>query len=193
MRIASIDIGYYNLGLVVATVTEDFVVSEVDFAQKIDLGSSLIHGKVSRRDCGLYHTNHMCDKVDHFIQEYGDLIKDCDVLLLERQPPGGFGNIESLLCKQFRCQAVMIHPRSLHKFLNTGNLSYEERKVGSELAAADYLEVVGSYLELERKHDVADAMCMILYYLHLRREVKEREEGIAKVIGKPFDMFLCRP
>ena len=96
MKIASIDVGFNNLGLVVADVnSETYTIETIIHIEKIDL-AKLIHKRIARQACDLFHTNNMCDRISHFVQEYGPLIHMCEKLLIERQPPGGFWQ-----CREF--------------------------------------------------------------------------------------------
>ena len=178
MIIIGIDIGYYNLGFVKVRVEES--VPTVLKAKKIDI-TQYTHDRIPRCDCKLRHSREMADVVLHFIQEYRDHLDEADMILVERQPPGGFGAIETLIVASFREKVEIISPNAMHKHFGIGHLDYEHRKKKTEEIAGQYLEHVDTYRQLLRKHDVADAMCMILYKMPRAPRVKN--------IVSSFDIF----
>jgi hypothetical protein len=184
MRIAAIDIGYNNMGVVISDIDKDWNITEIIMATKIDIQCH-IHKKVPWANCNLHHSRNICDLVNHFIQEYDDEFTMCDHVLIERQPPVGFTNIEALLMNQYRDKVTMISPRSMHKMFDMGRLSYETRKLKTEQIASIYLVGIPSYDKLLRKHDVADAFCMILFFIKPEQE----RIRINKLTGQPFEKF----
>jgi hypothetical protein len=121
----------------------------------------------------------------HFIQEYRDHLDEADKILVERQPPGGFGAIETLIVATFREKVEVISPNSMHKHFRIGHLDYEHRKKKTEEIAGPHLEHLESYTRLLRKHDVADAMCMVLYRMPRAPRIKN--------IVPSFDIFRYVP
>lgn len=182
MIIIGIDIGYYNLGIVKVRVEEG--VPTVLMARKVDM-TQYTHTRVPQCECRLHHSREMADYVLHFIQEYSDHLDDADRILVERQPPGGFGAIETLIVATFREKVDVISPNSMHKHFGIGHLDYEHRKQKTEKIAGEYLEHLDSYNRLIRKHDVADAMCMVLYRMPRAPRVKN--------IVPSFDIFRYVP
>ena len=92
------------------------------------------------------------------------MLDGCDVLLIERQPPGGIKDVEALLASAYRSKVTMISPNSMHKFFKISHLSYDDRKIFTETHAHPYLAGFPDYMALDRKHDVADALCMCLFH-----------------------------
>ena len=127
----------------------------------------------------------MADYVLHFIQEYRPHLDECDKIIVERQPPGGFGAIESLIVASFREKIEIVSPNAMHKFFKIGHLDYERRKEKTQEIAEKYLGNIQTYVNLTRKHDVSDAMCMILFKLPPRPRVKN--------IVTDFDIFKFTP
>lgn len=182
MIIIAIDIGYYNLGFVKVRVQDG--TPDVLMARKVDI-TRYEHERVSQCECRLHHSREMADYVLHFIQEYRDHLEEADKILVERQPPGGFGAIETLIVATFREKVDVISPNSMHKHFGIGHLDYEHRKQKTEEIAGQYLEHLDSYTRLLRKHDVADAMCMVLYRMPRAPRVKN--------IVPDFDRFRYVP
>ena len=150
MKLLGIDIGYYNIGLVLADCNNEKV--NVLYVQKVDLTDYRRKG-----------ASELSDMIHGFVTDYADTFCQADQVLIERQPPGGITSVEVLLHYIFRHKAILISPVSMHKHFNIGHLDYEQRKERTELIAGKYLEGFEYYDALERKHDVADALCMILY------------------------------
>lgn len=178
MIIIGIDIGYYNLGFVKVHVRD--CVPTVLVAKKIDI-TNYTHNTVPRCDCTLHHSREMADYVLHFIQENSPDLRDADKIIVERQPPGGFGAIESLIVAYFRDKVEVVSPNAMHKHFGIGHLSYERRKEKTQQIADPYLSHIDSYTRLTRKHDVSDAMCMVLY----RMPRAPRKQNIVN----DFDIF----
>lgn len=150
MKIIGIDIGFYNIGLVLAECNKEKI--NVLYVQKVDLSTF----KTSE-------TPELSDMIHEFVTTYSDMFCQADQILIERQPPGGISSVEVLLHYIFRHKAILISPVSMHKHFGIGHLDYEERKVRTESIASKYIKESPYYERLERKHDIADALCMILF------------------------------
>ena len=186
MIVVSIDIGYTNLGFVKSTVDDITFEIEVIEVFKIDL-RNLPHKKIKRTDCKLYHTLDVTDLVSHFIQEYNDYFNEADKILIERQPPMGLTNIEALIMYVFRHKVELVSPNSMHKHFQINFLDYEKRKERTIIIASSFLENIENYQELSRKHDIADAVCMIIF-----RFAKDKEKYRLSQVDRslPFDCFI---
>lgn len=147
-RVLSIDIGFHNLGLVVASWERGGPI-EVEMAKKVSLEDYKY----------VAPSNEIAFLVPLFVDAHQVLFDSSDVILIERQPPGGFTNIQTLLHYMFRDKVILVNPVSMHAHFGMRHLDYEGRKARVESIASRYV----TSLE-ERKHDIADAMCMILYY-----------------------------
>lgn len=185
MRIISIDIGILNLGIVFATLCADRI--HVSRAERHDI-TRHIHRRVHGLECKLHHTLHPVDYVSHLVQEYDDEFRQADTILLERQPPQGLKDVEALLYHYFRDKAVLIDPRSMHRHFGIGKLSYDQRKERNEHLASFWLDGQVGWDNQERKHDMADALCMILYY---KQEIVPEDSVVAPRVGDrpPLDSF----
>lgn len=150
MKLLGIDIGYYNLGIVLAECNDEKV--NVLYVQKVDLTEYKTH-----------KAPELSDMIHGFVTEYSDIFCEADQVLIERQPPGGISSVEVLLHYIFRHKAILISPVSMHKHFGIGHLDYEQRKERTEIIASKYIKECVYYEKLERKHDVADALCMILF------------------------------
>jgi hypothetical protein len=184
MKVLSIDIGISNLGYIYAEMglpelsgskyknikyNEVYCYSRfknlinIIDCNRIDI-TKVKHNFVKRCDCKLFHERCIPDYLDHFIQEYQNYFENCDILLLERQPPVGITNVQDLLFTKFRNKVLLISPNSVHKYFGLSDV-YSNRKVVSEKIAKEFLNCFENFNVNTRKHDISDAMLMVIYYL----------------------------
>ena len=188
MIVVSIDIGYHNMGIVKSYIDDKTFEIKILEIFKVDL-TNLPHKKVSRWDCTLYHSNEVTDLFTHFIQEYGDYLTEADKILIERQPPMGLTNIEALFLFVYRHKIELISPNAMHKHFHINVLEYESRKERTIEISKSFLENFQEYQELSRKHDIADAVCMIIFRFHKERE-KYRLSQVDRSL--PFSHFIYK-
>ena len=100
------------------------------------------------------------------MEDHQSIFDGADRILIERQPPGGFQNIEILLHYMFKDKVTLISPVSMHVHFGMRHLNYEERKERTVVISEKYM----GEIPYERKHDIADALCMIIFY-NFRTEV----------------------
>ena len=179
MLYTAIDVGYKNLGLIQVSVVDDEI--QPLFMKKIDI-SRIPHKNVPICKCEIPHTNEVADHIAHFIQEYQDILYSADVILMERQPPGGLTNIEALLFFVFRDKIKLISPNSVHCHFGFSHLDYEHRKERVVSIASKHITLP----DIERKHDIADAFCMILYEVQKNQLKFKHVEEIKRL---PFDNY----
>jgi hypothetical protein len=175
MFVISIDIGYYNLGIVKAIIKDGK--PEVLEAKKVDL-TVFSHNTVPFCNCTLVHSREPADLVAHFVQEYQQDLYGASTIYIERQPPGGLQNIEALLMYIFRSKIVLVSPNAMHKYFGISHLDYEGRKEKTIQLASEYLKNNSYYQSLSRQHDIADAVCLLLYALSKVKKVREKKEPI---------------
>ena len=100
----------------------------------------------------------------------------CTHVLIERQPLVGHTDVEQILFFMFRHKAVLVSPNAMHNYFKISKYSYETRKYKTVMLAAHFLSVdhFPEYHCLERKHDIADALCLLLFWIHTQREASKR-------------------
>ena len=178
MLYTAIDVGYKNLGLIQVELDKNATeIIGTTFMKKIDI--TRIHCK---HGCAIPHTNEVADLIAHFIQEYYDILYGADVILMERQPPTGLTNIEALLFFIFRDKIKLISPNSVHCHFGFSHLDYEQRKDRVVSIASKYITLP----DISRKHDIADAFCMILYEVQKNQVKFKHYEEIKRL---PFDNY----
>lgn len=175
MRIVAVDVGICNLAYVEVDTGEDNLEPQVNIisTQCIDL-RVMQHIRISRSDCALYHSNDACDRVDHFIQDHLVMLERADRILIERQPPVGLVHIEQLLLTRFRSKAQLCSPNTLHKWMGIGHLDYEGRKEKTTQHAETYLSQFAEFKNAVRKHDMADALCFVLWFIDDMKRTEKR-------------------
>ena len=192
LKVLSIDIGITNLGYVYSEIylkspeinkykahnlNENYILNKENIKKdiriidcnRIDI-TKVKHRKVPFCICKLHHDNCIPDYLDHFIQEI-QYFEECDVLIIERQPPVGITNVQDLLFTKFREKVLLISPNSVHKYFELPKGIYELRKEKSEKIAEEYLLNFGTFTNNIRKHDISDAMLMIIFYYKKRMEM----------------------
>ena len=164
MYIISIDIGLNNLGIVGGYL------NNINLCKKVDIKALCQYCAI--KNCGLYHNLCMSDYVSHFIQGYQKYLNMADIILIERQPPCGFISIQELFVFQYRDKVKMISPNSVHKYFDITHYNYERRKEFVTQYAENALKMFPDFKDNKRKHDVSDAYCMIIFWLHTENRTK---------------------
>jgi len=178
--ILSIDPGIHNVGMIFLDYCcEEFTVKQVHEAYHTNITHDL-HYTVRREDCTLHHTNILADRMSHFFQAYEDVFTKADVILIEKQPMVGFTDVEQLLFRQFREKAVLVYPRQMHCYFKINHLDYDNRKIATTKIAKERLETTQVWQRSTRKHDMADAFCLAIFWLHLQREERHKKERECK-------------
>ena len=122
-RVMCIDPGICNVGLALVSIDQDNGV-ELEAASCTNISIF----PCDHSTCKLQHSATMADWVAHFIMANAMAFASADVVLIERQPPGGLRCCEQLIFERFRGKAKLLQPRSMHSFFNMGCMNYEERK-----------------------------------------------------------------
>ena len=210
LRILSIDIGILNLGYVYAKIliepqsftfkrkaiqentiykplTNNVTVMDCN---RIDI-THMRHNRVCREECKLFHQRCIPDYIDHFIQET-PYFEECDILLLEQQPPQGIQTVQDLLFVKFRHKVRLLSPASMHLYFQLPKLSedaYNLRKQKSERISQIYLSDFSTFTNNTRKHDISDALLMVLYFYKLKMDYLIECTAPERVPGIDFEQF----
>jgi hypothetical protein len=191
--VMGIDIGINNLAIVLVKVSPDWKIESIEECKLINI-TDFKHEKVEIIDCKLFHTKTMTDWLEHVFQEECDIFSIAEYILIERQPPQGFVSVEQLIFSKFRQKSILVHPNSVYAWIfpNSTVNTYEERKVKSEEYTTGVFEKCDSlhfysWILMERKHDIADAICMISYWLNNKHNEWDRDER-----RKKFDTLTLK-
>jgi len=178
IHVLSIDVGILHFGLSETILHPDYTIKEI---RTISLTDITKFNHILDK-CTLHHTKTIVDWMDHVIQDNQLLFDESTVILIERQPFGPFTAIEQLLFSRFRNKAYLISPRNVHTYLNIGMLDYENRKnysvkIASRFLTESNLQKMNSY---ERSHDIADSICMMLYWRNKKEMEYQQKERSKK-------------
>ena len=173
MKILGIDIGYHNLALVLAECSKTDI--DIIYAKKV----SLEYYKYIK-------SNDIVDLVPLMLEQHKYLFDQADQIAIERQPPGGFTNIECLINYIYRNKSILVSPNAMHSFFGFGHLDYENRKEYTEKIAYPYMKHDEYYMKLDRKHDIADAICLIIFQNHKNTQLFKRNDLIERSVFSEF-------
>lgn len=156
-----VDVGLVNMGVALVEVDHKGVV-QCHMAGCVDITDFRCRGC-----CPLRHEAVPVDWVDHFVRDFKDAIAQAQVVLIERQPPGGFRCVEQLIYKACRDKALLVQPRSFQAHFGVTCMEYDERKqylVGVAQRIYRGSEVATRALAADRAHDVADALLFAVHH-----------------------------
>lgn len=196
-----IDVGLANLAIVKVQVNVAENILILENCMCVDLTQGFVHRKVKRKDCKLHHTKDAYDRISHFLQEFeGEWFSpNVKKIFIERQPITGLVHVEQLLFGHFRERAELVSPNEMHKWLGIGHLEYDQRKEHNVEYTKPYFAALNSehYEGRERKHDMADALCLLLFKLHVKHEeylILFNKRQVMSQIGEDFfEQFRNRP
>ena len=155
--VISVDIGLINFAYVTAEL--DRASLRVKDVRRVDL-RKMPHQKIKLEDCRLRHGNVAADMLLHLFQEE-EAFSSADVILVERQPPGGLQDYEQVLRAVFNAKVILVSPVTVHAHFHMRGLTYDERKEKSIRLSEKCLGVFASFSDDARKHDMSDAYCIL--------------------------------
>ena len=199
VRALAIDVGIVNMAWVCVEIDPPRKMRVIDFAL-VDI-TVMRHRVVPLRQCCLQHSNTLTDRILHFIQEYKDLFLSVDIILIEQQPIMGHTAVEQLIFREFRDKAILVSPVSIHKYMGIRNMNYDERKehvVDRVLSLSSHSlsdELRERINKMPRKHDICDAICMVIYW---KSKIMQEQPRVVtshldfvydSTSDNPFDIF----
>lgn len=184
MNILSIDVGIIHLGLIGASLPETWKTDEdinidITFCELVDLTELNI--ECIDTECKLYHDKVMCDYTNHLFVKYNSWFEEAHLIIIERQPICGLVVVEQLIMNKFRHKTILISPCSVIKYFNMSN-SYDQRKIQTVKMAEDALSGQKQFVFNERRHDLADAYVLLLYYIKITKKQKRDNNTTIKSI-----------
>lgn len=175
--IVSVDIGIVHFALVLIECTAEYEYRDTVWFELMDITRFPHLDAHAKQECALAHTKTIADWLGHVMFLHSELFQFADRILIERQPPQGHTAVEQLLFFQFRSKAVLVSPRSVHKFFGwSSEIDYDRRKEKSVAAFRYRLKqstrpwLLDMLDALERQHDVADAFVQTLFFLYKQHE-----------------------
>ncbi len=188
MKILSIDVGLINLALVQVECFYDKDILQLDKIINCKLVNlTNLVNKCNIEKCELGHTKTAADYLFHLFKLYKKLFDSSNIILIEKQPPMGLVEIEQIINFQYRNKSVLVHPNSMQSHFKINMYSYEQRKIETTKIAKKYLENIPEYINNDRKHDLSDAVCFVLFYLHKlksEKDIESEKDRIRKINSK---------
>jgi hypothetical protein len=161
MKVLSIDIGIINFA---------FTFWDCDKLKDFDKIDITIFIKDNENKCIAVYMNNLFKKITYF--------EEADFILIERQPFSGIIAVQEIILSHFYKKCVLISPIKMHKYIGIDHLDYDNRKIKTIEFAKPYLNNYEKYRNLFRKHDIADSLCIYIYW----KNTKKFEEN-------PFEKF----
>jgi len=176
--ICGIDIGILHLGVSFIEVKYNIHIDNYELSvveiELVDI-TKYTHNKVCKDECKLFHTNSVCDRVNHFIQEYKEKINACKYIFIERQPITGITSVEQLLYNEFRSKSHLVSPNNIHKYFgldkDVNKRKEKSIKIGMSIL---YPELLNKLYFYERKHDITDSI--LIAYTGFNNLIKKQKE-----------------
>lgn len=179
--ITSIDVGLHNLGIIKCEIcNSDINICDFELVDLYKYRNS--HSEL-----------HMF--IDCLISEYKHIF-DSKYILIERQPPGGLIAIQEVLSFIFKDKVKIISPRSVHSKLGLSYYCYNSRKIETEKILKSKIDeqnnivLLNKFDTIKRKHDIADAYCMINYFVYYVLYVKIKKKQICSDISIDLDTYF---
>ncbi|MDB4413582.1 hypothetical protein N9189_03555 [Pirellulaceae bacterium] len=168
-----VDIGILHLGFSGLLFDDEFNFIKVFGVDMIDITDFQHPEGVDMSSCHLHHTKTFTDWMGHVFWRYSHVFDGVDAILIERQPPQGLVAVEQLIFSRYREKCELISPNSMHKHFSIGHMDYERRKEATMNIATYHISdqtVLAEYYSFDRKHDIADAVCLGLFWLKRKRD-----------------------
>lgn len=175
MFVISIDVGIFNLGLIFAD-TKHFTIQKIYLCKLVNIKS--LCEFCNDNKCELYHELCISDYMSHLFKQYNDYFQKANLIIIERQPPTGFISIQELILTKYRHKTKVISPNAMHKYFNITHYNYDQRKQFTIKYSDRYINHFEDYIINERKHDLADAVCLLIYYLKHIKHIKSNKKKI---------------
>jgi hypothetical protein len=121
------------------------------------------------------------DGLLRILEKHRNDFAGADVILVERQPPGGILSVQAVLYARYVQKVKLVSPNAMHKYFKMTGLDYEQRKsevdriVSQDLWPKVSEDAQKAYVKSMRRHDMADAACFAVQFIsswHARRSKK---------------------
>lgn len=169
-NILSVDVGVKHLGLSLMKIDKEFKNPKIEHIDLIDITDFGHKNKKEENNCKLHHTKTMHDRLEHVFLNNYILFKESHFILIEKQPPVGFTDVEQIIFGKYREKTILISPNSMHAYYCLSK-NYDQRKIETvEIASRNITDVnlLKKFLAYERNHDIADSICISLYWINLK-------------------------
>lgn len=178
MYVLSIDVGFEHLGLIGAEVSEDYSLDTITLCKLVNIKKLVTECR--DHSCTLRHDLCITDYMYHFFNAYKEDFERCDLIVVERQPPKGFIAVQELIIYRYRDKTILVSPNSIHKYFSMPK-TQEFRKMFTVSFANPKLSKFLDYERSNRKHDMSDAYCQLVYYLSTKTPKKKPKTSLETV------------
>ena len=190
--ILCVDIGIHHLGLAGLLFDDEYNLIRVVGIDMINITEFIHPEGINFENCHLHHTKTFTDWMEHVFYTYSHVFDGVDSIIIERQPPQGLVAVEQLIFSKYRDKCELVSPNSMHKHFNIGHMDYDRRKIAVTNISTHYIllsdvfytenqKVLSEYNSFERKHDIADAICLGIYWLKKKHDIYIHDKRIEKV------------
>ena len=179
-----IDIGILHLGLAGLVFDEEYNFVKVFGVDMINITEFVHPEGVDSTQCHLHHTKTFTDWMEHVFWTYSDIFDGVDAIIIERQPPQGIVAVEQIIFSRYRDKCELVSPNSMHKHFGIGHMEYGRRKEAVTNIATHYISdqtVLSEYHGFDRKHDIADAICLGIFWLNKHHKIYAHDKRVEKV------------
>jgi hypothetical protein len=199
MYILSIDVGIINLGIVGGNFDETFKLhnNSIDFCKLINITQCT--DNCNSTTCTLHHDSCITDHMKHVFQKYSQQFNRAQLILVERQPLQGIMAVQELILCHFRNKTKLISPNSMHAHFGINVCDYDKRKEYVVKLATPYLNNFKEFTFNTRKHDMADALCILMFYMYGKhneyedKRMKDEWKKINHKFIKNMNQFVYTP
>ncbi len=183
MKILSIDVGIINFAFIYADVSENFELNNIIDVNLVDIT------KYNYCSCEYIHNKTVSCYMKHLFKEFS-IFKDCDIILVERQPIMGITSVEQIIMYEYQHKTILVSPNAMHSYFNINKLTYEKRKEFTVNFSNSLINKFEKYNKLERKCDIADAVCLLLYYLNCKKNELLLKNVDNSKFSKSLEQFI---
>jgi len=195
-RVCSFDVGITHLAFVTLDMHRDNGKLWIEIVETMLIDISVFkHHRVCREECTLRHEKTIHDWMAHVFQEIDYLVQPCASVLIERQPLQGLQAVEQAIFGKYREKAILVSPRSMHKYFKIDQLDYEQRKVAVVQKIDDRIAMgewrMGdhqSWVHMARRHDIADAIAIAVFWCDTNRPWQQDRNNIS--CNSTFEQML---
>lgn len=174
MKVIAVDVGLIHFSIIGATLPDDYLTrdnvieeSDITMCMLIDI-TKLIYS-CDDDDCKLHHDHVICDYMTHLFKKYDTIFESADIILVERQPLTGICAVQELILYRYRKKTTLVSPNAMLNYFGILHIPYENRKPLTVEIARKYLGNFEEFKTHKRQHDMADAACILYYYIDRAR------------------------
>lgn len=171
----SIDIGVLHMGIICALVNDDFTLNKIVYCSLDNITEPC-----TNVGCNLTHENNFTDYMLHYFDKYEKYFEEAETILVEQQPPMGLQVIQELIRFKYRNKTITVSPKSMHCYFSIQNLDYEQRKKATISLSTPWLSENKNFVFQTRKADIADALCILIYFISVRNKEYLKQNQIIK-------------